>query len=327
MNILVTGGAGYIGSHVVKILLEETNYKLTIIDNFSTGFESTIEELKTIRNFEFYKADLKNLEQVERIFNKKHFNAILHFAASIAVPESMSNPLKYYDNNVVSTLNLTKLAVKYDVKKFIFSSSAAVYGEGQTIVKENSPKNPVNPYGRSKLFAENIITDASKAYGFKYVILRYFNVAGATPDLLIGPKTPEVASLIKAVAECAAGKREKVEVFGDDYPTIDGSGVRDYIHVSDLAVTHIKALDFLEEYNSEIFNVGYGKGVSVKEVIKVMKKVSGRDFKVEIAPRRKGDLAMLIANCDKIKEKMNWTPKYDDLEFICKTAYEWEKKV
>jgi UDP-glucose 4-epimerase len=328
MNILVTGGAGYIGSHVVKLLLENTDYEVTVIDNLVTGFKSTVDELKKIRDFDFIKADLSNWDEIEGIFKAKKFDAIIHFAASLIVPESVENPLKYYLNNTANTTNLVKLANDYGVGKFIFSSTAAVYGEGKKIVTENDPTNPYNPYGRSKLFSEWVIKDAGAANpDFKYVILRYFNVAGASPDLKIGPKTKGATSLIKVVAETAAGKREEVMVFGDDYPTKDGTGVRDYIHVMDLANAHIKALEYLESNESDIFNVGYGKGTSVKEIIDIMKKVSGVDFKAKITHRRPGDVDELLAENDKIKKKMNWEPKYDDLEFICKSAYEWEKRI
>jgi len=331
-SILITGGAGYIGSHVVKLLLEGSNSDITVIDNLSTGFRSTINELKKIRNFDFIEADLSNWNEIKGIFKAKRFDAIIHFAASIIVPESVKEPLKYYLNNTANTANLVKLAITHKVKKFIFSSTAAVYGE-PTIeeigdgIDENFPTEPINPYGQSKLFSEKIIQDAAKANpDFKYVIFRYFNVAGASPDLTVGQKTRNATHLIKVAAETATGKRDKMFIFGDDYPTKDGTGIRDYIHVMDLAIAHIKGLEYLEKNESDIFNVGYGKGLSVKEVIETMKKVTGVDFKVEIAQRRPGDPAILIAKNDKIITKMGWKPKYDNLEIICKTAYEWEKK-
>ncbi len=333
MNILITGGAGYIGSHVVKLLLENTDSNVTVIDNLVTGFESTIDELKKIRDFDFIKVDLSDWNKIEDIFKKKKFDSIIHFAASLIVPESVENPLKYYLNNTANTANLVKLANDYGVKKFVFSSTAATYGEPDISeigngIKEDFPTNPINPYGQSKLFSEKIIQDTAKANPeFKYVIFRYFNVAGAAPDLSIGQKTKNATHLIKVASECACGKRDGMYIFGTDYPTPDGTCIRDYIHVMDLADAHIKALEYLENNESDIFNVGYGKGASVKEVIDTVKKVSGVDFRVQNAPRRAGDPAMLISNCDKIKQKMNWTPKYDDLEFICKTAYEWEKKI
>ena len=333
MKILITGGAGYIGSHVVKELLERGESEVTVIDNLVTGFESTVDTLKKIKDFDFIKADLSNWDLIEGIFKAKKFDAVIHFAASLIVPESVENPLKYYLNNTANTTNLVKLANEYGVGKFIFSSTAATYGEPDVSeigdgISEDFPANPINPYGQSKLFSEKIIEDTAKANkNFKYVILRYFNVAGASPDLLIGQKTKNATHLIKVAAECATGKRSEMYIFGDDYPTPDGTCIRDYIHVSDLANAHIKALEYLEEGESDIFNCGYGRGASVKEVIDTMKRVSGVDFNVKIAPRRAGDPAMLIAKNDKIISKMGWVPKYDDLEFICKTAYEWERKI
>ncbi|GAX86866.1 UDP-glucose 4-epimerase [Lebetimonas natsushimae] len=339
MNILVTGGAGYIGSHVVKLLLENSDYDVTVIDNLVTGFKDTVDTLRQIREFQFIKADLSNWNEIKGIFKTKKFDAIIHFAASLIVPESVEKPLKYYLNNTANTANLVNLAVEYGVEKFIFSSTAAVYGETDIQLKMENvkckmegirgefPTNPINPYGQSKLFSEKIIQDAAKAYGLKYVIFRYFNVAGASPDLMIGQKTKNATHLIKVASECAVGKRDKMYIFGTDYPTPDGTCIRDYIHVMDLADAHIKALDYLDNNKSDIFNVGYGRGASVKEVIDTVKKVSGVDFKVENAPRRVADPAVLISDNSKIQQKMGWIPKYDDLEFICKTAYEWEKKL
>jgi UDP-glucose 4-epimerase len=331
LNILITGGAGYIGSHVVKLLLENSDNNVTVLDNLVTGFESTIKELQKIRPFKFINADLGNWDEISGIFKAEKFDSIIHFAASLIVPESVENPLKYYLNNTANTANLVKLAVENGVKKFIFSSTAATYGEPKLMengISENFPTNPINPYGQSKLFSEKIIQDTSKANPeFKYVIFRYFNVAGAAPDLSIGQKTKNATHLIKVASECAVGKREGMYIFGTDYPTPDGTCIRDYIHVMDLADAHIKALDYLENHNSDVFNVGYGRGASVKEVIDTVKKVSGVDFKVQDAPRRAGDPAVLISDNKKIIEKMNWRPKYDDLEFICKTSYEWEKKL
>jgi UDP-glucose 4-epimerase len=338
MNILITGGAGYIGSHVVKLLLENTDNQVTVIDALVSGFESTIVELKKIRDFEFIKEDLSRWDEIEGIFKAGKFDAVIHFAASLIVPESVEKPLKYYLNNTANTANLIRLANEYGVKKFVFSSTAAVYGEPNLMengelriengISENFPTKPINPYGQSKLFSEKIIQDTAKANPeFKYVIFRYFNVAGAAPDLSIGQKTKNATHLIKVASECAVGKREGMYIFGTDYPTPDGTCIRDYIHVMDLADAHIKALEYLNENESDVFNVGYGKGASVKEVIDTVKKVSGVDFKAELAPRRAGDPAMLISDNGKIKEKMKWQPKYDSLETICKTAYEWERKL
>ena len=333
MNILVTGGAGYIGSHVAKLLLEKTNHNLTILDNLSTGFYEAIKTLKGIRDFDFVERDLSNWNEVEYVFRTKGFDAVIHFAASLIVPESVEKPIKYYLNNTANGTNLIGLCLKYDVNRFIFSSTAAVYGEpepedAESGISENFPVNPINPYGRSKLFVENILKDAAFAQPeFKYVVLRYFNVAGASLDLKIGQRTKNATHLIKVAAQTALGIREKMFIFGNDYPTRDGTCIRDYIHVCDLAKSHIQALDYLEGNPSDVFNVGYGRGYTVKEVVDTMKMVSGVDFEVRMAPRRLGDPAILIANSNKIKQKMGFKPDYNSLETICKTALEWEKKL
>ncbi len=326
MNILITGGAGYIGSHVVKQLGEKTDYNLTVLDNLVTGFKSAV------LYGDFIKSDLSNFDEIEGIFKARKFDAVIHFAASLIVPESVKDPLKYYLNNTANTANLIKMCVKYGVNNFVFSSTAAVYGEpdiSKMPITENSLLSPINPYGMSKLMSETILRDASKAYkDFNYIALRYFNVAGAALDGKIGQSTKDATHLIKVAAETALGKRDKIYIFGDDYPTFDGTCIRDYIHVEDLADAHLKALNFLHENKkSDIFNCGYGHGFSVKEVVNTMKEVSGVDFKVEITKRREGDPAVLIAGNKKIKEKLNWTPKYDDLKLICKSALEWEKKI
>lgn len=336
MNILITGGAGYIGSHTVKQLIESREYNITIIDNLSTGIPSTVETLRQIHKeskkqgeFDFIEADLKDFQLMECIFKTKKFDAVIHFAASIVVPESVRDPIKYYMNNTVNTTNLIKLSLEHGVRKFVFSSTAAVYGEPQEVpVKETTPTNPINPYGWSKLMSERVLMDVGNVHpDFKYVILRYFNVAGADTRARIGQSTPNATHLIKVASETAVGKREKMFIFGTDYPTADGTCIRDYIHVDDLADVHLLALDYLDNNPSDLFNCGYGRGYSVKEVIDTMKMVSGVDFKVEIAPRREGDPSVLLADNSKIKEKMGFKPKFDDLELICKTALEWEKKL
>ncbi|MBN2768653.1 MAG: UDP-glucose 4-epimerase GalE [Campylobacterales bacterium] len=339
MNILVTGGAGYIGSHVAKQLLESTTHDIIIIDNLSTGNKQTLKTLQKIRDFKFIKLDLNRFKKVDKVLEKYKIDTIMHFAASIIVPESVENPLKYYMNNTVNTTNLIKCAFNNGIKKFIFSSTAAVYGEPIDIltsgIDESYVTHPINPYGMSKLMSEQILMDAATINDdFKFVIFRYFNVVGADINYdaselqpRIGQSFPNATHLIKIASECASGKRVKMSIFGDDYATDDGTGVRDYIHVDDLADAHIRAIDYLQINPSDIFNLGYGKGFSVKEVVETMKQVTKVDFSADIVNRRAGDPAILIANNAKIISKMNWTPKYDDLALICKSAYEWEKKL
>ncbi len=332
-KILITGGAGYIGSHVTKELLKRGDYEITIVDNLSTGFAETIERIKQFYgDVDFIKLDLSDWDEVNKLLGQKKFDAIIHFAAALVVPESVENPLKYYLNNTANTANLIKAAVESGVGKFIFSSTAAVYGEPETIpatgITEKDETSPINPYGHSKLMSEQVLADSAKAYdGFNYVALRYFNVAGADIGGKIGQSTKNATHLIKVAAETALGKRDKMYIFGDDYPTADGTCIRDYIHVDDLSLAHLEALDYLDDHESDVFNVGYGQGYSVKEVIDTMKRVSGNDFTVEITGRRAGDPAMLIANSQKLQKATNWKPKYDNLELICKTALEWEKNL
>lgn len=322
MSILITGGAGYVGSHVLKQLGAVTDCPITIVDNLSTGHK------EAVLYGDFINLDLADIQRLEEVIKNGNFDTVIHFAASIIMHESVKNPLKYYLNNTVNTINLINLCIKYKVKNFVYSSTAAVYGEiSQNPVKEDDPLNPINPYGLSKLMSEKVLIDAGKAYtDFKYVILRYFNVAGADIGNRIGQSIPDATSLIKVAAETAAGKREKVYIFGDDYNTPDKTAIRDYIHVEDLADAHIKALGYLKDNPSEIFNCGYGSGYSVKEVLNTMRKISGIDFKSEIVHKREGDPAFVIADSTKIKNEMAWIPKYNNIEIICKTAYAWEIK-
>ena len=323
MKVLVTGGAGYIGSHTVKQLGESGKFDITVLDNLSTGFKDSVLFGKLVVG------DLSDFGFVENFLATEKFDAIIHFAASIVVPESVTNPLKYYLNNTANTSNLIKAAVNSGVKYFVFSSTAAVYGEPKSeSVTEESETSPINPYGHSKLMSERVIRDSGTAHkGFKFVILRYFNVAGASVDGKIGQRFPNATHLIKVASETACGKRDFISVFGTDYPTKDGTCVRDYIHVEDLASAHLSALEYLDNGGeSDIFNCGYGRGFSVKEVIENVKKASGIDFKVVEGERRAGDPSSLISVNSKILKHLNWKPKYDNLEFICKSAYEWEKK-
>jgi UDP-glucose 4-epimerase len=324
MKILVTGGAGYIGSHVVKQLGIRNEDEVTVLDNLSTGFESSVLFGKLV------KMDLSDYEAVKEFFASNKFDAVIHFAAKIVVPESVIKPVMYYMDNTANTANLIGAASESCVKYFIFSSTAAVYGDSENgVVSETSPKVPLNPYGHSKLMSEQILGDTAFAKSdFRFVILRYFNVAGASMDCSIGQRTPEATHLIKVASETIVGKRAKMNIFGEDYPTPDGTCIRDYIHVEDLASAHLAALKYLQNGGeSDIFNCGYGRGFSVKEVIETMKKVSGIDFPVEMAPRRDGDAAKLISANSKILKILDWEIKYDDLELICKSALDWERKL
>lgn len=322
-KILVTGGAGYIGSHVVK-LLGENGYEILTYDNLSTGHR------RAVLYGDLIKADLADKETLRKVFKEFKPDAVMHFAASIVVPESVKNPLKYYRNNVVNTINLLEAMEEFGVKNFIFSSSAAVYGIPEKIpIPENVPLNPINPYGETKATVERILRDlANSKNDFRYVSLRYFNVAGADPEGKIGFAYPEATHLIIKALKVAKGEIEKLEIYGTDYPTPDGTCIRDYIHVMDIAEAHLIALEYLlDGGESDVFNCGYGHGFSVKEVVETVKKVTGRKFKIIEVERRPGDPPFLVADNSKIKKKLQWKPKYDDLEFIIKTAWDWEKKL
>lgn len=336
MKLLFTGGCGYIGSHTAYEFLKNTDATLILLDNLSTGFIQNFHFLQ--ENFpnrvRLFKADLNELEKISSLMKEENFDGVIHFGASIVVSESVSNPLKYYINNTQNTTNLISLCVQHQISNFLFSSTAAVYGEPkQNPVDECSPLCPINPYGTSKQMSEQVLQDTNKAHQLNYIILRYFNVAGANADNIklnggLGQRSLEATHLIKVASECALGKRKEMLIYGDDYPTKDGTCIRDYIHISDLAKAHLSAYTFLKEKGeSQIFNVGYNHGYSVKEVIQTMKKVSGVDFKTTIAPRRDGDPAMLIASNQKLLSLTQWKPQYDDLELICKSAYEWEKSL
>lgn len=320
MKILITGGAGYIGSHVVKALGKDPKNELVIYDNLSTGFKEAVVSGRLVVG------DLADSEKIEALFKTEKFEAIFHFAGSIIVPESVTNPLKYYHNNTVNTWSLLSLCSKYNVNKFVFSSTAAVYGMPKDgICREDSSPTPINPYGQSKLMVEQFLKDLSKASNFNFVILRYFNVAGADQEGTLGQSFPAATHLIKVACEVATGKRKEMSLFGTDYPTPDGTCIRDYIHVSDLADAHVKALEYLNKGGaSQTLNCGYGHGASVKEVISTVEKVTGKKLQVTNAPRRLGDPASVTSQVDKIYSVLGWKPKFDDLEFIVKTAYNWE---
>jgi UDP-glucose 4-epimerase len=322
-TILVTGGCGYIGSHVVR-QLSEAGRRVVVYDNLSTGFRDAL-----IHGEEVIVADLADRQALEAAFERHRFTTVLHFAAAIVAPESVSLPLKYYGNNTRNTLGLLEACTKFGVQRFIFSSTAAVYGfpDGGTASEESAPA-PINPYGTSKLMSEWMLRDTSAAHGMQYVALRYFNVAGADPQARMGQRTPEATHLIKVACQAALGVRESVAIYGTDYPTPDGSGIRDYIHIEDLAAAHLCALQYLENGGEPIaMNVGYGRGSSVREVLEVVKEVSGVDFKVVEAERRPGDPASLVAQADRIRRLTGWQPRYDNLRTIVADAWRWESKL
>jgi UDP-glucose 4-epimerase len=320
MKVLVTGGAGYIGSHVVR-QLGQAGHDIVVFDNLSTGYRWAVTA------GELVVGDLGDTAAIEALFSNHKFEAVLHFAANIVVPESVANPLKYYGNNTRNTLNLLQAVEKHQVPYMVFSSTAAVYGmPEQTVLTEDLPLAPINPYGASKMMSERMITDLAAATDLNYVILRYFNVAGANPDGLLGQATPEATHLIKVACECVTGQRDGMSVFGTDYDTRDGTCIRDYIHVEDLAKAHVMALDYMANGGeSRILNCGYGRGFTVQEVIDVVRQQSGMDFSVEETGRRAGDPAALMADNTRIKETLGWAPDFDDLNTIVGTALAWEK--
>ncbi len=321
MTILVTGGAGYIGSHMVHNLVD-AGESVVVLDNLSTGFRFLIPG-----TVPFVAGSTGDRQLVTKTIDQHGVTAIIHFAASIVVPESVADPLAYYRNNTMNTCTLLDIAVEAGVKQFIFSSTAAVYGNPQHVpVREDAPTPPISPYGSSKLMSEIMLHDAGRAYGLRFVVLRYFNVAGADPKQRTGQSTAGATHLIKVACETALGKRPKIAVYGTDYPTADGTCIRDYIHVSDLARAHSAALAYLRRGGeSTTLNCGYGRGASVFEVIDSVKRVSRRDFPVEITGRRPGDPASLTADVSRIRSTLDWRPQFEDLDTIVSHALAWEQ--
>ena len=321
-SVLVTGGAGYIGSHVVR-QLGEAGEQIVTLDNLTTGFE------EAVLCGELVVGNTGDRDLVSRILAEDDVDTVLHFAAHTIVPESVSDPLKYYGNNTCNTRNLLECCQAAGVKHFIFSSTAAVYGIPESEKAwEDSPLAPINPYGTSKLMSEWMLRDLSGASDLCHVALRYFNVAGCDPEGRIGQNTPRATLLTKVAVEAAVGKRDQVYVFGTDYPTPDGTGVRDYIHVEDLASAHLKALDYLRAGGSSTtLNCGYGHGYSVREVLNMVEKVNGKPLDIIESPRRAGDPPALIAGAERIRRELDWEPRFDDLEKIVSSSLNWERQL
>ncbi|MBS38544.1 MAG: UDP-glucose 4-epimerase GalE [Thiotrichales bacterium] len=321
-SILVTGGAGYIGSHVTRQLAEH-GHRVTVLDDLSTGFA------KAVLGAELVIGDTGDRALVASLLRERDIDSVMHFAAKTIVPESVENPLLYYRNNTANSRNLLECCLATGVKNFVFSSTAAVYGDLQgKQADEQTVPVPVNPYGQSKLMTEQMLRDVSSVTPLKHVVLRYFNVAGSDPECRIGQSTEQATLLIKVACETAIGKREQLSIFGTDYPTPDGTGVRDYIHVEDLAVAHLRALGYLASGGSSTtLNCGYGHGYSVRAVISAVERAIGRPLPVSEQPRRAGDPAEIVARSDRIRSELGWTPAHDNLDFIVKTSLAWERKL
>jgi UDP-glucose 4-epimerase len=323
MTVLVTGGAGYIGSHMV-LALAEAGESVAVIDNLSTGFSTSLPE-----GVPLFIGDAADENLVEGVIAAHGVDSIVHFAGSVVVPDSMRDPLGYYRNNTMTTRSLIETAVKCGVTRFVFSSTAAVYGNPDRMpVSEDAPTRPLSPYGSSKQMTEIKLHDTAAAHDLNYVVLRYFNVAGADPHCRIGLATLGATHLLKIAVEAATGQRAKIDVYGTDYPTPDGSCVRDFIHVSDLAQAHRAALSYLRNGGaSTTLNCGYGRGYSVLETIEAVRRVSGRNFAIQYAPRRPGDIMTMVADTRRIASTLDWTPQHADLETIAAHALAWEEKL
>ena len=321
-SILVTGGAGYIGSHTV-LQLAARGERVVVLDDLSTGFRQAVRDVPLVVG------NVGDRKLVDQLLAEHRVDTIIHFAAHVIVPESVSNPLKYYGNNTCSTRALLEAATHANVKHFVFSSTAAVYGMPSAgVASEETPTAPINPYGTSKLMSEWMLRDVSAATPLRHVALRYFNVAGSDPQGRIGQSTRAATLLIKVACEAAVGKRPYLSVFGTDLPTPDGTGVRDYIHVEDLATAHLNALDYLRAGGSSLVaNVGYGHGYSVREVLSSVEKIAGLKLDVREEPRRAGDPPSLIAKCDRVRQLLKWQPKLDNIDTIVRTSLEWEKRL
>ncbi|ARW22877.1 UDP-glucose 4-epimerase GalE [Levilactobacillus brevis] len=321
MTVLVLGGAGYIGSHAVDRLVEK-GYDVAVVDNLVTGHRAAVNA-----KARFYEGDVRDQAFLDGVFDKEDVEGVIHFAAFSVVPESMKKPLKYFDNNTAGMVSLLEVMNKHNVKKIVFSSTAATYGEPKQIpIKETDPQVPTNPYGESKLMMEKIMRWSDEAYGIKFVALRYFNVAGAKEDGSIGEDHHPETHLVPIILEVAAGERDQLAIFGDDYPTKDGTNVRDYVHVVDLADAHILALEYLKAgHDSDAFNLGSSTGFSNKEMLEAARKVTGKEIPAKMAPRRAGDPSTLIAASDKARKTLNWQPRFDNVEDIIRTAWNWKQ--
>jgi UDP-glucose 4-epimerase len=321
-SVLVTGGAGYIGSHTVLQLVARGE-RVVVLDDLSTGFRQAVRDVPLVVG------NVGDRELVDALLAEHRVDTIVHFAAHTIVPESVSNPLKYYGNNTCATRSLLEAASRAGVKHFVFSSTAAVYGIPESgLASEDAPTRPINPYGTSKLMSEWMLRDLCAATDMRHVVLRYFNVAGSDPEGRIGQSTAKATLLVKVAAEHAVGKRPHVSVFGTDYPTPDGTGVRDYIHVTDLAAAHLNALDYLRDGGGSLTaNVGYGHGYSVREVLDSVERISGVKLTVREEPRRAGDPPSLVARCERVRNHLRWQPRLDDIDTIVRTSLEWEKRL